>query len=438
MKRYKKNNFLIAFVKITGWLFSVVFYKTKKYYADGAKKKLPKACILMSNHTSLMDFPLYLFSFPFRNIRFLMAEVLFAKSKLFSWFLYSLGGIFVDRDAFDFSFVGESLEALEKGQTVGIFPQGRLPLNGKQFPFKPGITYIALHCNRPIIPVYTDGNYGFFKRAKVVIGESIYIKEMCDTENPSEEKLAELTAYLEKKTFELKKYIGKKKKKERKRARLFDLKKIPMDAARLICFSLLPFFRMKRYNTQGTPYKRPTMKGPGLAVINHTGFLDPFFIFACFWYRRMYFMASEELMAPKVRSFFMRGAGCIKVDRNICDITAIRKSVKVLAEEKRMLAIFPQGQIVREAGVEQVKSGAVLIALKSGAPIIPVYIPKTPKFLSKKTAIIGDPIICSDHVKGKIPSMEDISKITDLMLEEMIKCQSTYEKISKEKHNGKS
>lgn len=193
----------MAFVKITGYLPALLFLKPKVYYAEKALKKLPKPCILMSNHTSLIDFVLYLILFPFRNIRFLMAEVLFNKSKLFSWFLFKIGGIFVDRDAFDFSFVGETIKVLENKETVGIFPQGRLPMKGISYSFKPSVVYIALRCNYPIIPVYTNGVYSLFKRARVVIGEPIYLKEICKTENPSKEELEELTQFLEDKTYKL-------------------------------------------------------------------------------------------------------------------------------------------------------------------------------------------------------------------------------------------
>lgn len=209
MQHTKPSKLVQAFVKLTGFVPGWLFLKPKVHLAPGASKKLPKPCILMSNHTSLMDFVLYLIVFPFRNIRFLMAEVLFAKGKLFSWFLYKLGGIFVDRDAFDFSFVGRTVEALEQNHTVGIFPQGRLPVNGKPFAFKPSAVYIGLRTDSPIIPVYTDGVYHPLKRANVVIGKPIYLRSLCPEENPGMEKIEELRAYLENAVYELKQELEK-------------------------------------------------------------------------------------------------------------------------------------------------------------------------------------------------------------------------------------
>lgn len=200
MQRKGINYFLLAFLKITGIIPTLTYFKTKVYYEDKSVQKLwlKQPCILMSNHASLLDFVVYTFLFYFQTIRFLMAEVLFKKSKFFSWFLFGLGGIFVNRDAANFDFVSESLDTLDKGGIVGVFPQGRLPVNGKPFPFKPGIAYIALRTDAPIIPVCTDGNYGLFKRAHVIIGKPINIHEYREFDDPDKEDVERLTAILEK------------------------------------------------------------------------------------------------------------------------------------------------------------------------------------------------------------------------------------------------
>ncbi len=210
-KSSKLNPLVLGFVKLTGIIPGLIFFKPKVYRVkNNSKKLLPKKAILMSNHTSLLDFPLYVFLFYFRNMHFLIAEVLFNKGKLFSWFLYKIGGIFVDRDVCNFSFVEESLKILDNDGVVGIFPQGRLPVKGKQFPYKPGIVLVALRTDAPIIPVYTDGNYGLFKRAHVVIGEEIYIRDYVNSENVTDEDLSRLAKILEEKNLALKSELEKR------------------------------------------------------------------------------------------------------------------------------------------------------------------------------------------------------------------------------------
>lgn len=173
-KRQGPGKLLLAFVKLTGYLPAMLFFKPKVYYMrEQTPRKLPKSCIFMSNHKSLLDFALYLMLYPFRTIEFLMAEVLFRKGKLFSWFLRKLGGIYVNREDYSFEFVEKSLQVLDRGGILGIFPESRLPVKGKAWPFKPSIAYIALRTDAPIVPVYTDGNYGLFRRTRVMVGDPI-------------------------------------------------------------------------------------------------------------------------------------------------------------------------------------------------------------------------------------------------------------------------
>ena len=204
-KHPKPNLFVLWTMKITGWWSAMLYYKPKLYYMDRKQqgRRLKGACILMSNHTSFFDYPLHLALFPLRTIRFLMAEVLFRHSRLFSWFLYSLGGIYVSRGVMRKEPIDESVETLRRGGVVGIFPQGKLPVPGEPRPFKPGIVLIALQSGCPVIPIYTDGNYGLFKRTHIMMGTPIFLRDYCSTENPTKEQLQELTALLEEKMNEM-------------------------------------------------------------------------------------------------------------------------------------------------------------------------------------------------------------------------------------------
>lgn len=207
IKNKRLVGFTVGLAKVTGFVPGWLFFLPRVHLAPGARRNLPKNCILVSNHTSLLDFALYLMVFPFRTIRFPMAEVLFNKGKFMSALLYALGGIRVDREGKDFGFVSSCLEVLDDGQTLGIFPQGRLPVNGKPFPFTVSTAFIATHTDAPIIPVYTHGNYGFFKRSEVVIGEPIYISEHLQPGLSKDAQLQQLTEMLEKTVYDLKDYI---------------------------------------------------------------------------------------------------------------------------------------------------------------------------------------------------------------------------------------
>ena len=196
-------NIAPGLAKLTGYVPGWLFFKPRVALAPGAKRRLPKNCFLVSNHRSLLDFPVYLLVFPFRTVRFLTAEVLFNKNKFMSFLLYSLGCIRVDREGKAFGFVSEALEVLDTKQTLGVFPEGRLPVGGKPFPFTVSTAFIATHADSLIVPVYTDGNYGLLKRCNVVIGEAFDLKAYCKEGLSEQQQLEQLTQLLRQKVYDL-------------------------------------------------------------------------------------------------------------------------------------------------------------------------------------------------------------------------------------------
>ena len=201
-------NLCVGFVKLTGIVPAWLFLKPRIHVCDGGSRKLPKNCILVSNHISLLDFVLYLVVFPLRTVRFLVAEVLYNRNKLLAAFLPLIGSIRVDRDAKSFDFVSNALEVLDDGGAVGVFPQARLPIKGQpRFPFTASTAFIAMRTDAPIIPVYTDGNYGLTKRTNVVIGAPIYLKQLWQEGLGEQEQLDHLTKVLEERVFALKEEI---------------------------------------------------------------------------------------------------------------------------------------------------------------------------------------------------------------------------------------
>lgn len=171
------------FVKLTGWPAQFVCFRTKILYEDKSVqgRRIKGRAIVLSNHTSVYDYAVYLFVFFSRTLRFQMAELLFQKPFL-GWLLRRLGGIEVDRPGYDFGFLNESLSVLEKGGVVGVFPESRLPLPGEErpLPFKVSAAYLALMSGAPIIPVATNGSYFRKERARVVIGKPILASDLLD------------------------------------------------------------------------------------------------------------------------------------------------------------------------------------------------------------------------------------------------------------------
>lgn len=198
--------FAQTFTRITAWPVQAICFRTKIHYEDKRVqgRRIKGAAIIISNHTSVYDFAVLLFTFPFRTLRYLMAEVLF-KRKGLSGLLRWMGGIMVDRGAHDFSFLEKCTEVLEKKGVVGFFPESRLPLKGEErpLPFAPSAAYLALTSGAPIIPVYTDGSYFRKKRAHVIIGKPINVLSLVDNALSEKENIEKINEYLRKRIVEL-------------------------------------------------------------------------------------------------------------------------------------------------------------------------------------------------------------------------------------------
>ena len=199
-----------AFVKITAYPVQKAVFRTKVCYEDkrAQSRRIKGSAVIVSNHTSVWDYGVYLFVFFFSTLRCQMAEVLFNKKPL-GLFLKMMGGIRVDRDARDFSFVAKSQEILEKGGVVEIFPESRLPLKGEErpLPFKPSAAYIALLSGAPIIPVFSNGAYFTKKRARVIIGKPMYARELYDDSLSEKENLAAISEAMREKIISLEKML---------------------------------------------------------------------------------------------------------------------------------------------------------------------------------------------------------------------------------------
>ena len=197
------------FAKITGWPVQFLCFRTKVYYENAAcSRRIKGPAIIISNHTSVFDYAVYLFVFFSRTLRFQMAEVLYRK-KLLGWFLRRMGGIYVDRNGFDFGFVTKSEDVLRGGGVVGIFPESRIPKPGEERPleFKTSAAYIALRSDAPVIPVVTNGSYFSKKRARVMIGEPINVSDLSDPGLGEKEDLKNVSAKLRERIIELEKKL---------------------------------------------------------------------------------------------------------------------------------------------------------------------------------------------------------------------------------------
>ncbi len=73
---------------------------------------------------------------------------------------------------------------------------------------------------------------------------------------------------------------------------------------------------------------------------------------------------------------FLRAIGVFGVDRGNSDIAAVKTSIQSLRDGWNLL-VFPEGTRVKEPGSVDVKGGVGMMAIRSGVPLVPVFIGRT-------------------------------------------------------------
>lgn len=187
-------------VKLTALPVEWIYYKRKiYYYSKNQNRTIKGGALIVSNHTAIMDYPFYMYTFKRAVVRPVTADIIYRRAKILAWFLNKMGAIRVDRNVYDFAFVEKATKIINKGGKVLIFPESRISTLDPYdlLEFKPSFVYIALNSNCPIIPCYTNGCYGKKgKRAEVVIGEKIYLRDLYDESKSEKENIEYLSKYV--------------------------------------------------------------------------------------------------------------------------------------------------------------------------------------------------------------------------------------------------
>ncbi len=150
------------FMRFVVWILVHLVYRVKHINLDNIPEE--GAAIVVSNHVSLMD-ALIIGGCVSRPIRFVMYH------KIFN--IPFLRFIFKTANAIPIAPKNEDPELLEKayeqialelqqGNVVGLFPEGKLSLDGELGEFKPGIERILEESKVPVIPIAITGMRGSF------------------------------------------------------------------------------------------------------------------------------------------------------------------------------------------------------------------------------------------------------------------------------------
>lgn len=202
------------FVKLTGAIPGMIFYRVKYIYEnENARKKIKGGAIVISNHLGPPDAIRVHCIFWYRRLHFIAMKELF-DTNLKNWFFTKMLCIPVDRENFNMSTFSKVMEVTKEGGVICMFPEGHITLGDEAInTFKSGMILMALRAKVPIVPVYMAPQKNIWSRQHAVIGEPIDINELCG-KMPNIQEIENAAVALRNKELELKEIYHKRSEKK--------------------------------------------------------------------------------------------------------------------------------------------------------------------------------------------------------------------------------
>lgn len=161
--------------------------------------------------------------------------------------------------------------------------------------------------------------------------------------------------------------------------------------------------------------------GPLVIVANHLSIIDSPLLAVCIP-RHIEFMAKAELFHNPITSLLLRSGGAFPIAENGREFYSIKHSLAILKRDGTM-GIFPEGGR-NQTSLGKAMLGAAMIAIKSGAPVLPVGISGTEvvKSYAKMAVPIGTfgvrigepfnpPIVYGNRLRV------NLEKVTDMIMD---------------------
>jgi 1-acyl-sn-glycerol-3-phosphate acyltransferase len=172
------------------------------------------------------------------------------------------------------------------------------------------------------------------------------------------------------------------------------------------------YFRLESRGAEHVP-----RQGPVLLVANHSSALDPPLVgSAC--PRPLSFLAKAQLFAIPGFGALIRRLNARPLRREGADAGALRTARRLL-EEGAALLVFPEGTRGPEGTLREPKAGAAMLAVLTGAPVVPVFISGSGRALprggrlprpAKVWVTFGPPLAFERRAEGRKESYEAASR----------------------------
>ena len=141
--------------------------------------------------------------------------------------------------------------------------------------------------------------------------------------------------------------------------------------------------------------ERAGLDAPFIVISNHLSGLDPIVVGKPIKRYEVTFLGKKELVGNRFTHWLLTSLHMIIVDRHNSDMEAMRACMKAVREGE-VLGIFPEGTRHHEGVMEHTEAGVGLIALRSGVPLLPMYIDCRARPFHRTRVWVGEVIPTED------------------------------------------
>lgn len=164
---------IYSILRIFTVFFAMLLYRYRAFHASRVPTSGP--LLIVANHQSMLDPPLIGAGIPGRHLDYVARVGLF-KSRLFAWLIRTLNAVPLRQDEADASAIKTTINKLNEGCAVLVFPEGARTTDGNVHEFKRGAALLVKRAKCPVLPVAIAGAYHAWPRSRkrpLVIGQRI-------------------------------------------------------------------------------------------------------------------------------------------------------------------------------------------------------------------------------------------------------------------------
>lgn len=147
---------------------------------------------------------------------------------------------------------------------------------------------------------------------------------------------------------------------------------------------------------------------PYILVANHNAKVDPLLINLALFRKRIYFLAAQKLFeCPAVLQWMLRQVGCLPSISPVVDSDNLYETACTL-KRNEIIGFFAQGKI--HGDISGFKTGAVVLALRTGFPVVPAYVSSAGAFRGRSRVNFGEPIVCDITQSGNAEYINELNE----------------------------